>query len=67
MKQKFPVELSEMYNAVRLLLKAKAALFVGQEAGFAGRVGGLAREIECEIEKYEVVECRSALHNSLPK
>ena len=65
MKTKFAVELISMYDALRELTKAKAALFVAQEALMAGRVGGIARELEMEIERYEITERRATIHQDL--
>ncbi len=67
MKTKTVTDLVNLYDALRAMEKAKAALYAGEEAGLASRVGGLAREVEHVIELFEVVECRASLHQSMQK
>ena len=65
MKTKTTTDLTSMFDALRLLTKAKAALYAAQEPMMAGRVGGLARELEIAIEGWEIVERRAVVHQDL--
>lgn len=63
MKTKSTLELTSLYDALRLLEKAKSALYAGNEPMLASRIGGMSREVEIEIERWEVVACRTQLQS----
>ena len=67
MKTKTALQLVSLYDALRAMEKAKAALFAGGEPLLAGQIGGLSRTVECVIETYEVIECRSRIQSCMPK
>lgn len=67
MRTKTTMDIASLYDALRALEKAKAALYAGKEPMLAGQVGGLSRSLECVIETFEVIECRSQIQNSMQK